>query len=833
MATTSSSPFAYHVFLNFRGKDTRKTFTGHLYTYLLNAGFQTFRDDDSIERGKCLHEELPKAIKQSRMWIVVLSENYASSRWCLRELVAILECNKERGAAVLPVFYRVQPSEVGKLEGNFKTEFETYENEVKAEGDHKRRTELAERVEEWKAALRQVAELTGLVYQANEPESEFIQKIVKVVGEKVKRIALNVCRHPIGLDRRAQDINSWLQDESNDVPIVAIWGIGGMGKTTIAKYLYNLNFERFEGSSFLARVRQVSEQTDGLVRLQRQLLSDILKGKKEKIHNVDQGIVRIKEALRCIKVLVVLDDVDEVDQLHAVLEMRDWLYPGSKIIITTTRKQLLMASEFHTVHEVIEMNNIESLELFSWYAFGQDHPNEGYMDYSERVVHYCDGLPLALQVLGSSLSVKSIDVWESAVQKLEAIPNGEILKKLQISYDSLKDDHDKNLFLDIACFFVGKDKDWTITVLDGCGSFTKDGIDNLINRCLLIVDRDNKLWMHHHLIQEMGREIVRQESTEEPGGRSRLWQQEAFDVLSGNTGTEKIRGLILNIQKWKKSTSIETTTTYDWKYFGDKSSKQCHSGFLSRLPMYSAVVEKFFSKPDQLELQTSAFSRMSNLKLLQLSDIRLIGGYHEFPKIRWLCYDRFPSTTIPPDFPLQNLDVLEMRCSSLKTFWIGTKPFISLKRLDLRGSHGLVSAISDFSLVPNLERLDIAYCTNLIEVNESIEDLRRLVLLDLEGCENLRKFPANIHQLKSLKELYLLGCSKLHDESPAYNTSARVKSWLAKRWRKNPEPFRFSFPSSLVTLNLEACNLTDSCLPKDFGGLGSLELLSTIYRTKE
>ena len=90
--TRSSSPsYTYDVFLSFRGEDTRKKFTDHLYTALVDKGFRTFRDDDEIERGESLQPELDRAIEQSRVSIIVLSKDYASSTWCLDELVMILE----------------------------------------------------------------------------------------------------------------------------------------------------------------------------------------------------------------------------------------------------------------------------------------------------------------------------------------------------------------------------------------------------------------------------------------------------------------------------------------------------------------------------------------------------------------------------------------------------------------------------------------------------------------------------------------------------------------------------------------------------------------------
>ncbi|KAL7235623.1 hypothetical protein ACSBR1_019005 [Camellia fascicularis] len=157
---------------------------------------------------------------------------------------------------------------------------------------------------------------------------------------------------------------------------------------------------------------------------------------------------------------------DQVDQLDALIGIRDWFHPGSKVIITTRHERLLQPHKDHEVHNVEKLDEDESCELFSWHAFGQNHPIKVFMEHSKRVVQYCGGLLLALQVLGSSLSEKSVDVWESALEKLETIPQSQIVNKLKISYDSLRDDHDKNLFLHIACFFVGMDKDFSVRILD-------------------------------------------------------------------------------------------------------------------------------------------------------------------------------------------------------------------------------------------------------------------------------------------------------------------------------------------------------------------------------
>ncbi|XP_034203695.1 disease resistance protein RUN1-like [Prunus dulcis] len=537
--TSSNSRYSrYHVFLSFRGEDTRKNFTDHLCRAFVNAGFRTFRDNDELERGEDIKTELQKAIKQSRTSVIVFSKDYASSPWCLDELLMILERKRiSADHVILPVFYDVDPSHVRKQTGSLAKAFARHQ-----------KTQPLQKVTAWREALAEVACLAGMVLQnqADGYESKFIEKIIKVIGDKLSRTPLSVAPNMIGMQSRVENINLWLQQGSTDVGILVIYGISGIGKTTIAKYVYNSNFRRFKGSSFLENIKEISQQPNGLVQIQTQLLYDILNGRKVKIHSVSQGVTEIEDAISSKRVLLVLDDVDHEDQLDALLRMKDHFCPGSKIIITTRRARLKthLVTEVHAV-ESLDQN--ESLELFSWHAFGQNHPVEDHIEYSKKIVDHCQGLPLALKVLGSSLLGVSIDVWKSAFEKLEAIPNGEIINKLRVSYDSLQDDNDQNVFLHISCFLIGKDKDYIVKILDGCEFFTNIAIQNLIDRCLVTIDSCDKVQMHD-LIRGMGREIVRLES-KEPWKRSRVWRlKDSFKIL-----TEKnVRNMCYMVQEQLK-----------------------------------------------------------------------------------------------------------------------------------------------------------------------------------------------------------------------------------------------------------------------------------------
>jgi hypothetical protein len=203
---------------------------------------------------------------------------------------------------------------------------------------------------------------------------------------------------------------------------------------------------------------------------------------------------------------------------------------------------LLTQLEVHKKYKVEELNNWESLRLFSYHAFGMALPRNDYQELSISAVKYAGGLPLALVVLGSFLKGRSIDEWKSELEKLRRTPHEKIQKILRISFDSL-DSSTKDIFLDIACFFVDMDKEYAIKILDGCSFFPGIGMPILIQRSLVTIDCQNELKMHN-LIRDMGREIVCEESPKYPGKRSRLWfHKDVLNVLYKHM----VRGIFIYI----------------------------------------------------------------------------------------------------------------------------------------------------------------------------------------------------------------------------------------------------------------------------------------------
>ena len=377
------------------------------------------------------------------------------------------------------------------------------------------------------------------------PEYKFIQQIVKYILDtklndeplcvaKYNDKPLRVAKYPVGVNSRAKAIESLLDIKVNDVRMVGIHGLGGIGKSTIAKAVYNNIFKHFEGSCFLENVRENSETNDGMIQLQEKLIFDILRGKQLKVVSVARGINMIKEMLHGKRTLLILDDVDKSKQIENLLGNYDWFASGSRVLITTRDRHLLNnLGKVCTTYEVKELGKHEALELFNHHAFQGNELEEDYFELANQVIKYARGLPLALTVIGSDLCGRTKSEWENAIHQYRKILEKDIHEILKVSYDGLKLT-EKDIFLDVACFFKGMNKDNVAYVLEACNLYPTSGIPNLVNKCLITIDSYGILGMHD-LVQQMGREIVQQKSPENLKKRCRLWHYEdAFEVLTGS-----------------------------------------------------------------------------------------------------------------------------------------------------------------------------------------------------------------------------------------------------------------------------------------------------------
>ncbi|CAJ1949645.1 unnamed protein product [Sphenostylis stenocarpa] len=507
----------------------------------------------------------------------------------------------------------------------------------------------------WSDALHQVANFTGWDMRQCRDEAEQVKKIVNGILVELDNTLLSITQFPVGLESRVKEVIRFIEKQSGKVCKIGIWGMGGSAGTTL-----------------------------------------------------------IEERLRGKRTLIVLDDVTMLEQLHALCGNRKWISYGSVFIVTSRDMRLLNLLEVDHICRVEEMNEDESLELFSWHAFRDVTPTEDFIEVSRNVVSYCGGLPLALEVLGSYLHKRTKQEWKSVLSKLKIIPNNQVQEKLRISFDCLQDQMERDIFLDICCFFIGKDRGYVTEILNGCGLHADIGITVLIERSLVKVEENNKLGMHD-LLRDMGREIIRHSSTKDPGKRSRLWfHEDVLDVLTYNTGTEAVEGLALKLHG---------------------IGRDC--------------------------FEANAFKEMKRLKLLQLDSVQLTGSFGYLSKqLRWVCWQGFPLKYIPGNFYQGSVVAINLKHSNLKLVWKEPQLLECLKILNLSHSKNLATT-PDFSKLPNLEKLILKDCPRLCKVHQSIGDLCKLLLINLKDCTSLGTLPRRIYKLKSVKTLILSGCLKM------------------------------------------------------------------------
>nr|AXU93546.1 RPP4/RPP5-like protein [Arabidopsis thaliana] len=623
----------------------------------------------------------------------------------------------------------------------------------------------------------------------------------------------------VGIEDHIEAIKLKLCLESKEARImVGIWGQSGIGKSTIGRALYSQLSIQFHHRAFVTYKSTSGSDVSGMkLSWEKELLSEILGEKDIKIEHF--GVV--EQRLKHKKVLILLDDVDNLEFLKTLVGKAEWFGSGSRIIVITQDRQLLKAHEIDLVYEVELPSQGLALTMLCRSAFGKDSPPDDYRELAVEVAELAGNLPLGLSVLGSSLKGRDKDEWVKMMPRLRNDSDDKIEETLRVGYDS----NVKELLEDDV------------------------GLTMLAEKSLLRITPDGHIEMHN-LLEKLGREIDLAKSKGNPGKRQFLTNFEDIrEVLTEKTGTVTLLGIRLrpkkffttrpslideelfkgmrNLQfldyygdlpqslvylplklrllKWFNCPLKSLPSTFKAEYLVKlimkyskleklwegtlplgslKKMNLRYSTYLKEIPDLSLAInleklnlfgcKSLVTLPSSIqnaiqlrELYCSgvlSLEGMCNFEYLSVDWSSMEGtqGIVYFPsKLRLLLWNNCPLKRLPYNFKAEYLVDLTMEYSELEKLWDGTQPLGSLKHMILGGSKYL-KEIPDLSLAINLEELNLARCVSLVTLPSSIQNAIKLRTLDMSDCKKLESFPTDLN-LESLKCLNLTGCPNLRN----------------------------------------------------------------------
>ncbi|XP_059069743.1 disease resistance protein RUN1-like isoform X1 [Cryptomeria japonica] len=791
----------FDVFLSFRGPDTRERFVRRLYDALVQEGIRTFLDQESLKKGDHIPTSLERGITESRICIPIFSKNFPQSKWCLKEVSLMVKS----GVKICPLFYDVLPTVLRCRDGSEYAEYFKQHESQKGLS--------AELIHEYKNALDGVSNLCGWCFNQYTRQDDLIKEVVIDVKKSLRSNSLHKVYLDIpkcfGLDWRVDHLLRLLKvaDRQKKAVKVGIHGMGGIGKTTLAKIVCKkLLFLEFQVFCFVPSVGERCQEANGLVKLQTHMLKCI-PGFRGEVDHVDQGKGLQQERLRGKRVLLLLDDIESSEQLEALAGNYSDFGAGSYVIITSRDEQILKVANVDVVYEVRSLPHKHAMQLFNFHAFPNScRPDQELQTLRNDVVSACEGLPLALQLVGKSLVGEgNLDVWKEMVGKLRCEPD--LQKKLRVSYDSL-DPLEKEMFQDIACFFAWRKKEIAMIFWAGLIPSPHASLRSLLQKSLVSLGPSNKFLMHPCL-RDLGRSISN-EISREPRKRTRLFDEDdAYHVL--------------------------------------------------RRPSEKAKLVRYFCyEPKQpITLKAAMFKPLYNLQLLWLTDVAIEGHFSgEFSTLedlRWLSLRNYPSKCLPKGMNLQSLVILEVTYSQITHLWDETadeNPTMrpgNLKVLILRGCAYLKSLPATLCYTP-LQMLDLHNCNSLSSLPDSVGSWTSLVNLDMDGC-SVSSLPHDFGELANLQELNLSYCqnlSKLPDSFGNLTQLERLEIHHNHKLTELPDsigglkslafldvsychslsglPNTVGSLISLVCLEMEGCGV--SCLPQNCCNLSSLQELN-------
>ncbi|CAN1173521.1 Disease resistance protein L6 [Linum perenne] len=735
-SSDSAPPMQYEVFLSFKGSDVRTTFADHLYQFLDNYGIQTFLDNEELRKGEKCAPEILKAIDESKIFIPIFSSGYASSKWCLREVAHMLKCCKqEKRHIVLPIFYFMEPRDVRHQKGSYEEAFQRH-NKVYGE----------EMIEEWRKALRDVGNIQGWEVNQSDRQGAVVREVFSRVRSHLMGDYLLVTEKLVSIDHHVGQVAELL---NKGVKVVGIIGMGGIGKTTIAMAVRDEFYTKFDRCCFLRNVREALSEKEGIVALQKQIISAVV-GYDENVQNASQGIRLIKDRVCRHKVLILIDDADERFTFEHIFGNIDDFSLESRFIITTRNQRVLEFSP-HELYIPDELDHDDSLQLFSRHAFGLDYPTKDRLAISEEFVKVATGLPLALKVIGSTLNRRNERFWEEKLEQLKRIPHGEVQQRLMISFMDLTHE-EQQIFLDIACIFVGESKEHPTYMWGACDFYPEIGIDALILKSLVKVNEKNEFWMHDS-IRDLGRAIIREEDPQHPWRRSRIWSDEdGLEMLTNKEGTDRLEVLAVN----------------------------CYDG--------------------RFQFKNKHFKKLSGLRYLRVKSGEFSGSFESVvPNINWL--QLHDCTSIPIDLnvkKLVNFHLYDCTVTDDCRGWERIEVAHKLKSIHLSHCNYLETA-PDLSQCGDLELLNIEHCTQM-GGELHIGQLNNLKVLNLKVTK-ITVLTGDIRMLQHLKEMIAMNSEMRESSSTNIDSSLEFLEMLPKHLELKDVPL---LPRSLRRLYLSS-----------------------------
>eukprot|EP00253_Pinus_taeda_P033079 PITA_33079 len=750
----NTNSYVYQVFLNHRGPDVKKGLATHIYHRLKDLGLSVFLDQQELQRGEKLEPQIEGAIRTASVHVAIFSPNYAQSRWCLDELVQMLKM-LESGSTIIPVFYKVDPADlrwarVGK--GVYARDLDELERKRASDSQEPRYD--PETIEKWRNALSAVADIVGFELKDKE-ESQLVQEVVQQVVEKARKPPLDVAKYPTGLDEKIKDVDRTLslQRQSEKATILGIVGFGGVGKTTLATQFFNRERSNYSRSCFLFDVR-----SKNLPSLQSSLLMELI-NLNAQINSVAEGKGMLKEKLKrdSQRSLIILDDIDHIDQLEALCApVKDTIHVGSLILITSRNKDVLRRSGIgeSSIYTLKGINTEQSQELFCWHAFGKSRPVVGFEEVVKKFLNICNGLPLSLKVLGSLLHGEDdLKHWKAQLRKTSKVVPEDIGSTLRISYDAL-DKEEQQIFLDIACFFIGKDRDAAIRVWHGCNWEGLLGLWKLENRCLVEVDGENCLRMHDHL-RDLGRGIAE--------GLETIWHVTEKPFVRGVSRSNRsmlqvFGGESDSVERIFSSEQLPPLVYLHWQGY-PKSS------LAPSIPLNNLSV--LHIEGDQLEtLWQHEFQAPLQLRELHIHAPLLSKVPESIGKLKHLeqvCLNSKQLHTLPES--IGNLSGLQSfhlhACFSLQTLPDSVGNLSGLQSLDLSDCSSLQTLPDSVGNLSGLQSIYLSRCKSLQTLPDSVGNLSGLQSLDLSSCSHLQTLPDSVGNLSGLQSLDLSACMSL------------------------------------------------------------------------